>query len=182
MGKRSNFKRRKADAYDTPAAAVLPLYEFLPSHTFGFYEPCAGKHALVDHIVANAYGARCYGASDIKPRDSRVIRKSALDVNLRDLCDCDLIITNPPWVRNLLHPMIEHFAVRKPTWLLLDADWKHTLQAAPYMEMCLKIVSVGRVKWIEGSKNTGKDNCAWYLFDYHKGEGKPIFYARKDLD
>jgi hypothetical protein len=27
------------------------------------------------------------------------------------------------------------------------------------------IVSIGRVRWIEGSKNDGKDNCAWYLFD-----------------
>jgi hypothetical protein len=61
--------------------------------------------------------------------------------------------------------MIEHFSAMRPTWLLFDADWMHTLQSAPYMKWCRKIVSVGRVKWIPDSTMTGKDNCAWYLFD-----------------
>jgi hypothetical protein len=34
-----------------------------------------------------------------------------------------------------------------------------------FMTYCARVVSVGRVKWIEGSKSVGKDNCAWYLFD-----------------
>lgn len=44
----------------------------------------------------------------------------------------------------------------------------HTRQSAPLMHNCRKIVSVGRVKWIPGSKMTGKDNCAWYLFTKEK--------------
>jgi len=39
---------------------------------------------------------------------------------------------------------------------------------------------VGRVKWIPDSKMTGKDNCAWYLFD-NTFEGKggcTQFYGR----
>ena len=84
------------------------------------------------------------------------------DASLRD---ADHIITNPPWDRKILHPMIEHFASMRPTWLLFDADWMHTKQSTPYMDYCQKIVSVGRVKWIPDSKMTGKDNCAWYLFD-----------------
>ena len=31
-------------------------------------------------------------------------------------------------------------------------------------------------KWVEGSKNTGKDNCCWYLFDRDAGVTK--FYGR----
>ena len=31
-------------------------------------------------------------------------------------------------------------------------------------ELLRAVVSVGRVKWIPGSKMTGKDNCAWHLF------------------
>jgi hypothetical protein len=27
------------------------------------------------------------------------------------------------------------------------------------------IQSIGRVKWIEGSESTGKDNACWHLFD-----------------
>ena len=56
----------------------------------------------------------------------------------------------------------------------------HTKQSAMYMTYCTKVVSVGRVKWIEGSKSVGKDNCAWYLFD-SKHEGKinaTEFYGR----
>lgn len=51
------------------------------------------------------------------------------------------------------------------TWLLFDADWVHTRQAIPYLPRLKKIVSVGRLIWIPGTKMTGKDNCAWHLFE-----------------
>jgi hypothetical protein len=40
-----------------------------------------------------------------------------------------------------------------------------------------KIVSIGRVKWIEDSAGSGKDNAAWYLFDAIKA-GPTEFYGR----
>ena len=47
------------------------------------------------------------------------------------------------------------------------------------MTYCSKVVSIGRVKWIEGSKGVGKDNCCWYLFDAFKEDMKPTeFYGR----
>jgi len=52
-----------------------------------------------------------------------------------------------------------------------DADWMHTKQAAPYLKHCAMIVSVGRVRWIKGSKQDGKDNCAWYLFVDEETDG-----------
>ena len=61
--------------------------------------------------------------------------------------------------------LIEHFADQKPTWLLFDSDWMHTKQSIPFLKMLKKVVSVGRVKWIEGSAGVGKDNCCWYLFE-----------------
>ena len=58
--------------------------------------------------------------------------------------------------------MIEHFADFKPTWLLFDADWMHkTINSL--LDNVEKVVSIGRVKWIEGTKSVGKDNCCWYL-------------------
>ena len=75
--------------------------------------------------------------------------------------------------------MIEHFADFKPTWLLFDADWIHTKQSIPYLTMLKKVVSIGRVKWIEGTKSVGKDNCCWYLF-HNTQMVKPIeFWGRK---
>lgn len=102
-------------------------------------------------------------ASDIEPRGEDVREQDALAALWVGIAD--YIITNPPWDRTILHPMINHFAHQGPTWLLFDADWMHTRQSAPFTPYLRKIVSVGRVKWIPDSPFTGKDNCCWYLFD-----------------
>lgn len=160
MGKRSTFERRERDFYATPESAVLPLLPWLPRDV-KFAEPCAGDGALIDTL--ERHGAQCVQAHDIEPQTHRATRLDALEM----ICapSVQQIITNPPWRRDLLHPMIYAWAVQRPTWLLFDADWMHTRQASELMLICHRVVSVGRVKWIEGSKHTGKDNCAWYLFD-----------------
>ena len=84
-----------------------------------------------------------------------VIGSKRLDALTQGYTQCEYIITNPPWNRKILHPMIEHFADFKPTWLLFDADWIHTKQSIPYLTMLKKVVSIGRVKWIEGTKSVG---------------------------
>ena len=96
------------------------------------------------------------------------------DIGFDELIESDYVITNPPCDRKILHPMIEYFAPRIRTWLLFDADWMHTKQSVPFMNMCSKIVSVGRIKWF--GNMTGKDNCAWYLFDWEVNN--TIFYGR----
>ena len=164
MGKRSNFERRDRDFYPTPREAILPLLPHLPQD-FSFVEPCAGAGDLVRHL--SSPDRRCVWAFDIEPRDDSVKRFDAMDMRLLEFGPPDLIITNPPWRRDALHPMIRHFATQRPTWLLFDADWVHTRQAAEFMPALRAIVSVGRVKWIPDSKMTGKDNCAWHLFDAH---------------
>jgi hypothetical protein len=73
--------------------------------------------------------------------------------------------------------LIDRFASIRPTWLLFDADWMHTKQAIPYLQYCSKVVAIGRVKWIEDSKFTGKDNACWYLFDKNEMSGTQ-FYGR----
>ena len=88
------------------------------------------------------------------------------DIGDKEVYESDFIITNPPWDRKLLHPMIEHFVSLKTTWLLFDADWMHTKQSRPFMSRCRKIISVGRVSWL-GNGVSGFDNCAWYEFDKH---------------
>lgn len=174
MGKRSSFDRLPRDFYPTPAAAVQPLLQHLAPAT-RFIEPCAGDGALINHL-ADA-GHICTYASDIDPADHIDAAVHGYDsLHPRQCHDATHIITNPPWDRKLLHPMIAHFTSLRPTWLLFDADWVHTRQAAPYMPLLRKIVSVGRVKWIADSPHTGKDNCAWHLFDI-EGEGCQ-FYGR----
>ncbi len=158
MGKRSDFERRERDFYPTPYEAVVPLLDHLMPRTL-FVEPCAGDGVLVSHL--HRHGHHCVSASDIEPQDPSV---KALDVFNAQIGQGQCFITNPPWDRSILHPIIEHLSSQAPTWLLFDADWMHTKQAVPYLDRLEAIVSVGRVKWIAGSKMTGKDNCCWYLF------------------
>jgi len=165
MGKRSDFKRVERDFYPTPMEAVLPLLPHLKPATL-FVEPCAGDGALMDHL--EAHGHLCTDAFDIEPQRDGIRQVDALSDWNHAIGN--VIITNPPWDRKILHPMIDNFRVKMPTWLLFDADWMHTRQSAPFMPYCRKIVSVGRVKWIPDSKMTGKDNCAWYYFDCTEGE------------
>jgi len=172
MGKRSDFERVPRDFYPTPREAVIPLVAHLPA-AFSFMEPCAGDGALIDHIEALT-GGSCFYAYDVEPRAEDIKQQDALQIGR---CTTDLIITNPPWDRKLLHPMITQFSDLAPTWLLFDADWLHTRQSTPFLPRLRKIVSVGRVKWIPDSKMTGKDNCAWYLFD-KPSDSPTVFVGR----
>ena len=171
MGKRSDFKRVERDFYPTPKEAVLPLLPHLPE-IIKYCEPCAGDARLIRHLEPHV----CVAAYDIEPRHESVKQLNILELD--DTGDSDYIITNPPWDRKILHPIIDHCMRLKPTWLLFDADWMHTKQSAEYMKYCVKVVSIGRVKWIEDSKMTGKDNCCWYLFDIHNTQ-QTLLYGRK---
>jgi hypothetical protein len=166
MGKRSDFKRVERDFYPTPIEAVVPLIPHLPKKGL-FAEPCAGDGRLIRHIE-KLTGMLGYWMTDIEPMADFV---GDGDATTDKILGCDICITNPPWNRKILHPIIENLSNQLPTWLLFDADWMHTKQSAPFMDRLHKIVSVGRVKWIEGSKMTGKDNCCWYLFDKEHNGG-----------
>ena len=172
MGKRSNFERVERDFYPTPLSAVLPLANHLTNIT-KFYEPCAGNGALVSHLTG--LGIECALASDIEPQAANI---EPVDLfQLSHSFGLGVPITNPPWQRKILHPMIEKLLdLSGECWLLFDADWPHTKQSSELMLYCTDIVPVGRVKWIEGSKHTGKDNCCWYRFDIDCGP--TIFHTR----
>lgn len=176
MGKRSNFPRRPQDKYDTPSKGGVALWPFLPKKRFTYGELCAGRGDL---IKAMPDRASCALAVDIKPRAKGIRRMNALNIRERHLDGVDLLITNPPWTRQLLHLMIEHFAQLRPTWLLFDSDWAYTLQARDLLKCCRKIVAVGRLRWIPDTPYDGKDNTSWYLFDRtgtYKGATR--FYGR----
>src|SRR5579875_866627 len=158
MGKRSSFARVERDFYPTPKAAVDPLLPHLVARTV-FVEPCAGNGALVDHL--QAAGHRCAYAIDIEPQWPIARNGDACTMTYNMGC-ASCFITNPPWDRKILHPIIGNLARQAPTWLLFDADWLHTRQSVPFMTLLRKVVSVGRVKWIPDSPFTGKDNCCWY--------------------
>ena len=121
---------------------------------------------------------KCVFKSDIEPQRKDIKKLDAFDIDIFMFMAADLIITNPPWDRKILHPLLLHFVGIIPTWLLFDADWIHTKQSVEYLPYLRKIVSVGRVKWIADSQNTGKDNCCWYYFDNYSLNSTPKFFGR----
>jgi len=166
MGKRSDFERLPRDYYITPQAAAKPLLDYMDKHEpkgIEYCEPCAGDGTLVKWLSANHY--ICKAMFDIEPNSPYIGQKNMFDITQKDLNGANYVITNPPWDRKILHPMINHFlSMGVSVWLLFDADWMHTKQSKGFMEYCETIISVGRVKWFPDSKMTGKDNCAWYKF------------------
>lgn len=163
MGKRSDFDRVPHDCYDTPRGAVAPLLPYLPQGT-EFAEPCAGRGFLIDHLTAE--GHRCVWATDIEPRRDDIGCLNAMAIprlGMRNI-RAQMFITNPPWTRNILHSLIERLSPMLPCWFLFDADWAHTRLASELILRCSLVVPIGRVKWIPGSKHTGKENACWYHF------------------
>lgn len=152
-------------------------YHIEPEATY--VEPCAGFGDLI--IGLNELGIKCVGTFEkiSRPNMNWTI-KDAMDLTPDDVSNADYIITNPPWTRSILHPMIEHFANLKPTWLIFEADWAHTIQSIPYMDKyCTDIVSVGRLIWQPGTKTSGTKDCAWYKFDVNKNKDITFHPRRK---
>lgn len=180
MSKRApNFKKRKNDEYFTP---VKPMNAILPHLKDGtrFIEPCAGAGAMVDFFCEK--GHICVDAFDLEPSRKDIKQYNAFDYPISNYNDCDVILTNPPWTRTrqsgyLMHSLIDLWAGIKPTILLFDADWSHTIQAKPMLKYCTHIISVGRVSWM-GNGVSGMDNCAWYIFDKDKMDCDTIFIGR----
>jgi hypothetical protein len=166
MGKRSNFARRDKDFYPTPYEAVEPLMMHLNTGST-FIEPCVGAGDLVRHLEKNSH--ICTGQYDL-PDDATT--KQYED-------PASYFITNPPWDRKILHPLIDNLRNQKPTWLLFDAGWMFTKQAVPYLRYCAKIVTVGRVKWIPDSKYGSLDDCCWYLF-LKSPQMRTTFYGKSE--
>lgn len=194
MGKRgATLVRRKNDAYDTPAHAVEPLLAHLDP-AMKFIEPCAGKGDLARYLYSKGHRPRLL--FDIKPRATHmglpgnvgmlstfeIHRGNAATFRLSDAAsDAERFITNPPWTWELLVPIILNLYWQAPTWLLLSADLIHNERFSPFEPICRDIVSVGRVRWMEGHESdkghAPYDNAAWYLFD---GQGRhPIIHGRR---
>jgi len=162
MSKTSNYEKRPRDFYPTPEKAVLPLKEHLPDG-FTFCEPCAGDGVLVTHLE-ELFRAACFAPFDLEPQQDWITQADTTNLSYDAVQHCDFIITNPPFTWSVLKPMLDSWIKLKPTVLLLPADFMHNLRFTPYLAYCHKIVSIGRIKWIEGSKTSGVENYAWYFF------------------
>ncbi|ODU29002.1 hypothetical protein [Sphingopyxis sp. SCN 67-31] len=168
-------KRNPRDYYPTiDPRAVAPLVAHL-GRGVRYAEPCAGAGDMVDLLAP--HGWDCAWAADLLPMrrtvhstgqliaQQDVVTLPQMMAATRELGDVDIFATNPAWDRRLLHMKIDVLARLRPTWLLFDAAWKETKQAARFGKYCHTIISVGRLVWIEGSDAQSIDDCSWYGFD-----------------
>lgn len=174
MGARSDFPRRKSDAYLTwdPRPVPALLAHLAPGTRF--VAPCAGQGHLIDHLTAA--GHTCVLAYDIEPGRGDVQCEDALTFRPSVAFDC--FIENTPWTRAILHPLIEHLSDMAPTWLLFDSEWKNTLQAIPLLPRLRRVLACGRTRWIEGSPYDGVDSVSWHLFERPGTRPYAEFYGR----
>lgn len=176
MGKRSSFERIPKDFYRTFDARALP--PLIPHLRPGgcFSEPCAGEADLIRQMVGAGFTLQ--DAMDLEPKDDRIRQGDAL---VDDLGHPEMFVTNPPWSRPILHALIVRLSDIAPTFLLFDSNWANTKQAGPFMDRCRKIIQVGRLIWIPGTKMTGKDDVAWYEFGRPVEGANPLFFGRDRL-
>lgn len=180
MGKRSDYVPRARDKYYTPLEAVRPLANLIKGTKGFFCEPCAGNGQLVNYIEGLLPDFQCILALDIEPEAPWILQADAHTLTSELAANCDVILTNPPFTWQVLQPLMDRFISICPTILLLPADYMHNQRMKPYMQQCVGVKSIGRVKWIEGSKATGVDNYAWYYFDKNKPMDEPTSFIARD--
>lgn len=174
MGKYSDMERVPRDWYPTPLKAVYPLAPFLRNKSY--IEPCAGDGRLAEHIFKLQPDSTLVEAYDIEPQAEEVlgvpiIQRDIVRQPIKEVYeDVDCFVTNPPWLNNKtsgyqLNKIITLLSSVLPTWLLLNGNYVFNKKSAECMRHCTDVVPIGRVKWIEGSKSAGKEDCAWFCFD-----------------
>ena len=174
MGKRSDFPKVDKDFYATiDPKATEPLIPFIRGKTYA--EPCYGNGDLEDLLMDVAI---CQWRSDIRETVSSSKVMDALSLTKEQLEGIDLIVTNPPFTRTVLMPMLDHFITLKPTWLLLPADLMHNVYFGEAMRRCSKVVSIGRLKWIKDSPHASVDNFCWYFWPQHSIQQETVFKGR----
>lgn len=165
---KSNFPRVEQDRYYTPFnPAVILLPHLAGIRTFD--EPCAGGGDLIRSLKLLGLTCTHYGDLDTG--------QDALTDPALETAAGDAIITNPPYTKRVLHPLIERFSDIKQTWLLLELDFSTNAGTVQLMRRCTDIVLVGRVQWFPGTEHETRRNYAWYRFD-RRNQSPPTFHLR----
>ena len=94
---------------------------------------------------------------------------------------CDVMITNPPFTKEVFHDAIEHFTgiLNIDCWWLMSSDWLFNKGSAKMVDKYVTdVVAIGRMKWIPNSKMSGKDNMIWLKTSLEK-DGPTRFHNNR---
>lgn len=182
MSKRSSFEKSPRDYYRTfDKRAGFTLNDHLPEGT-RFAEPFAGAGDLIHQL--QDLGHVCMYKSDMEPQMDlswgvSIERKDFREVTEYDLRYCDVMITNPPFTKELFHAAIEHFTPLIPCWWLMSSDWCFNVGSSKIIDKYVTdIVAIGRMQWIKGTNMSAKDNCIWLKTSRHKNSDTKFYNWR----
>lgn len=162
MQYRSGHEARELDVWPTLPQTIRPLLPYLPSGT-RFVEPAAGDYRLAAFLEGN--GHECVFASDIEPRHDEVCKRDAATHDFRNY-QADMIITNLPYRRDMLQPILKNLIGQLPIWMVIYSGWLDTEWAKPFMEYASHELPIGRAPWeIPGKpEGGGKRDFSWVRF------------------
>jgi hypothetical protein len=182
MGKHSDLDRKDRDFYSTPIAATTPLVPYLEGIS-RYYEPFAGDGRLINNLCSLVPSMKCVWASDIEPQEEGIEKFNLDDIGSEALAigmiqrQADAIISNPPWLNTSESGFQLFRFVNKlcnsgfPVILLLNANiinnkssWQNKIHGHSLMSMCYQMLPIGRVKWIDNSPYSAKEDSAWFFF------------------
>jgi hypothetical protein len=183
MGKHSDMDRKERDFYSTPLAATAPLVPYLGGIR-GYIEPFAGDGRLIDNFKLLAPDMKCVWASDMEPLAEGIEKEDFDEIDTTDLTmsmiefHADAIISNPPWLNTPSSGYQLFRFINKmckggfPVIMLLNANlvnnkssWQNKVHGRSLMELCYQVLPIGRVKWIDNSPFSAKEDSAWYFFN-----------------
>lgn len=196
MSKRTDLPRNPRDLYEThDPKAVAPIAPLWHGNETRYIEPFCGSGELIANI-ANHCDAKCVHASDLEPLpqvngvpDGIIFEKYNFEVidweSTAGHKNATHFISNPPWLNDKksdyqLLRIINHLSAIRPTWLLLNGNFAFNKRSSDAMGICTDIITVGRLKWIKGSKHSATEDSCWFLFDQKTADGRgPTIHPRR---
>ena len=156
MARRSvGFTKRANDYYPTPFEQAAVLHQHLPPGT-RFVEPCAGAGDLVRHL--QHFGHVCTHACDIDPQDPLIDVGDGASI----APGVEPIITNPPWSKGLLLPLLTAWLTAgRDVVVLLPVNTICNVYWAPFAPHTHSLMPAGRPRWIPNSPHKAKDDAVW---------------------
>lgn len=185
MGKHSELERKDRDFYSTPIKAVQPLVPYLGGIN-SYYEPFAGDGRLIENFKILTPDMKCGWATDIHPLADGIDTCAFDDIDKTDLVHqmisrgTQAVISNPPWLNTSESGYQLFRFVNKmcyggfPVIMLLNANlvnnkssWQNKVHGRSLMNLCYQVLPIGRVKWIDDSPFSAKEDSAWFFFNEH---------------
>lgn len=175
----SGYKRRDSDFYATPSWVTEILVPYIPKRYYVIWEPAYGEGHIGKVLDEND---KFVFGTDINHKNENY-QIDFISSDAIKFCKHRLpitspvaIVTNPPY--SLASEFVAHaIELTKPTHgfvaMLLNNNWDTAKGNSRFTSLpCFdkKIVITKRIRWIEGSTGSPRENHAWYIWDHNRCE------------